>query len=210
MDAERDGIACHGLPAAANYVEMTSVDRTSWEDAALLEATASDPDAFAAFFRRHNKAVLTFFAARTSSADVAADLMAETFAAALLAAERYRERQGPALAWLFGIARHKLVDSQRRGQVENAARLRLGFEPIVLEDEDLDRVIELTSLEGALSADSFLALLPAEQQAAIRARVLDERPYPLIARELRCSESVVRQRVSRGLRALRHHMEGTQ
>jgi DNA-directed RNA polymerase specialized sigma24 family protein len=33
--------------------------------------------------------------------------------------------------------------------------------------------------------------------------VIDDRDYREIARDLRCSESVVRQRVSRGLRALR-------
>jgi len=47
---------------------------------------------------------------RTGSAELAADLTAEVFAAALLA---WRQRAGPVLderAWLFGIAQHKLVD----------------------------------------------------------------------------------------------------
>ncbi|MGO9763978.1 MAG: sigma factor-like helix-turn-helix DNA-binding protein [Solirubrobacteraceae bacterium] len=38
---------------------------------------------------------------------------------------------------------------------------------------------------------------------ALRARILDERDYAQIARELRCSEAVVRKRVSRALRTLR-------
>jgi DNA-directed RNA polymerase specialized sigma24 family protein len=37
----------------------------------------------------------------------------------------------------------------------------------------------------------------------MRAHVLADEPYPRIAAELRCSESVVRQRVSRGLVVLR-------
>ncbi len=49
--------------------------------------------------------------------------------------------------------------------------------------------------------------LPAEQRDAIRARVLDERDYGEIARELRTSELVIRKRVSRGLAELRTHME---
>jgi DNA-directed RNA polymerase specialized sigma24 family protein len=44
-------------------------------------------------------------------------------------------------------------------------------------------------------------------RAALRARILDERPYDEIARELRTTESVVRQRVSRALRRLRHDLE---
>jgi RNA polymerase sigma-70 factor (ECF subfamily) len=38
-------------------------------------------------------------------------------------------------------------------------------------------------------------------------RVVAERPYAEIAAELRCSELVVRQRVSRGLKRLRSEME---
>jgi RNA polymerase sigma-70 factor (ECF subfamily) len=50
--------------------------------------------------------------------------------------------------------------------------------------------------------------LPAEQRDAVRERVLEERDYPEIAARLRCSEQVVRKRVSRGLTALRARMEG--
>ena len=51
--------------------------------------------------------------------------------------------------------------------------------------------------------------LPADQRDAVQARIVEERPYPEIARELRTSEMVVRKRVSRGLATLRERMEGT-
>lgn len=57
---------------------------------------------------------------------MAADLTAETFAAALLAVhDRSRRLPDVPLAWLFTIAHRKLIDSHRRGQVEDAARRRL-------------------------------------------------------------------------------------
>jgi DNA-directed RNA polymerase specialized sigma24 family protein len=37
----------------------------------------------------------------------------------------------------------------------------------------------------------------------VQARVIEERPYEEIASELRCSESVVRKRVSRGVQSIR-------
>jgi len=37
--------------------------------------------------------------------------------------------------------------------------------------------------------------------------VIDERDYADIAMDMRCSEAVVRKRVSRGLRNLRTHLE---
>ena len=42
-----------------------------------------------------------------------------------------------------------------------------------------------------------------EQSEAVRARVLDEEEYAGIASRMRCWESVIRQRVSRGLAVLR-------
>jgi DNA-directed RNA polymerase specialized sigma24 family protein len=59
---------------------------------------------------------------------------------------------------------------------------------------------------GALA---LLAGLPDDQRAAIRGRVLEDRDYRELAATLLCSESVVRQRVSRGLRVLRDRLEQT-
>jgi len=55
--------------------------------------------------------------------------------------------------------------------------------------------------------EALLAELPAEQREAVVARVIEERSYEEIGSELQCSPSVVRQRVSRGLRSLRSELE---
>ncbi|HET6448002.1 MAG TPA: RNA polymerase sigma factor [Conexibacter sp.] len=178
-------------------------------DEELLLASVEDADAFAAFYCRHVDAVLAYFAVRTRRPEVAADLAAETFAAALRGVGRYRRRQEPAVAWLFAIARNKLADAARRGAVADRARRRLGMEPVPLTDADLERVEALVDLAagGASALTERLHALPAAQREAIVAHVLDERDYPEIARELRCSEAVVRKRVSRGLATLRTQLE---
>ena len=179
-------------------------------DEELLLASAEDPAAFAAFYRRYVDAVLAFFAVRTRRPDVAADLTAETFAAALRGVRRYRRRPEPAVAWLFAIARNKLADAARRGAVADRARRRLGMEPVPVTDDDLERVEALADLAAAGGAGALMALvaaLPPAQREAVVAHVLDERTYPEIARELRCSEAVVRKRVSRGLATLRAQLE---
>src|SRR6185437_12754654 len=53
----------------------------------------------------------------------------------------------------------------------------------------------------------LMAELPDDQRRAVQGRVIEERDYPELARNLACSESVVRQRVSRGLRSLRERLE---
>lgn len=172
-------------------------------DGELLVASVADPEAFAVFYRRHVRGVLAFFRRRVDSAELAFDLMAETFAAALEAAPRYQKRAEPARGWLYGIAWNKLHEARRRGRADDSARRALGMARIVLTDEALERIEAVAGGEAL----QLLESLPADQRDAIRARVLDGRGYGEIAAELHCSELVVRQRVSRGVRALRMRME---
>lgn len=171
-------------------------------DEQLLARTRGEPSAFGVFYRRHEDRILSYFLARVGDPEVAADLTAETFAAALVSAHRFRPRRTPAVAWLFGIARNNLVMSRRRGRVEARARRRLGMSPLVLTDEAIERIAELEHTAMALVDE-----LPGDQRDAVRARVIDERDYADIAMDLRCSEAVVRKRVSRGLESLRASLE---
>ena len=166
-----------------------------------------NPESFGIFYRRRVDAVLAFFLRRTGDRELAADLTAETFAAALSALSRYSPQRSPALAWLFTIAHHKLIDSIRRGQVEDRARRRLGIEPLVFSDEDIERVEQRAAAADGGAALLELERLSAEQRGAIEGRVLQEAEYTELARRLRCSESVVRKRVSRGLAELRTRMK---
>src|ERR1700760_2307011 len=68
------------------------------DDDLLARFAAGDAEAFVAFYRRHLTAVLGFFLRRTGNAELTADLTAEVFAAALLAAERYRPGERPGRA----------------------------------------------------------------------------------------------------------------
>ncbi len=174
----------------------------------MLARSTRDPAAFGTFYERHERLVLGYFMRRVGDPELAADLAAETFAAALVAARRYRAEGAPASAWLVGIARNVLAGSVRRAQVEDRARRRLGMQPIALDDELLSRI---ERLGGDARVEALLSRLTPEQSDAVRARVLEEEDYAGIASRLRCSESVVRQRVSRGLATLRriHEEEAT-
>jgi RNA polymerase sigma factor (sigma-70 family) len=173
-------------------------------DARALVETRRNPEAFSAFYRRHNARVLRYFAVRTSTPETAADLTAETFATAFAQVGRYRPERGPAVAWLFAIARNLLLDAYRRGEVRAKARQRLALEPLYLEDDDLRRIEELASLPDL--EELFHGLSVAEREAVL-ARIVNEREYVDIARDLRCSPNVIRQRVSRGLTRIRTTLE---
>lgn len=183
------------------------MDLAQLSDDELLAATPRRPEAFGEFYARHEAAVLGFMLRRTGEPELAADLTAEAFAAALVAVRRYRPGPAPAAAWLYGIARNVLLRSAKRRRVEDRARRRLAMPPVHLTDELLERI---ERLGGDQRVEQLLERLTPEQAQAVRARVIAEEPYPQIAASLRCSESVVRQRVSRGLAVLRQITEEAQ
>ena len=172
-------------------------------DRDLLAASRERGVGFGEFYRRHREAVLAFHGTRVREPELAADLTAETFAAALLAVhDRSRGLPEQPVAWLFTIAHSKLVDSYRHRQVEAAARDRLALERVEVDDEDIERVNEVVHATDFLA--HLAALLPPDQFHALTARFVEDRRYTDIAQELRCSPVVVRMRVSRALKTLRN------
>jgi RNA polymerase sigma-70 factor (ECF subfamily) len=171
-------------------------------DEQLLAAAGSQE--FAVFYRRYAQDVLAYFVRRVRDAEAAADLTAETFAAAIVARERFRPERGSAAAWLYGIAGHKLADFQRRGRLEDRARRELGMARRAVTAED---VVEIEALGDEIVAE-LLAPLPVEQREAVAAHVLDEAPYDELARAAGVTASAIRHRVSRGLHTLRDQLAG--
>jgi RNA polymerase sigma factor (sigma-70 family) len=174
----------------------------------LQQARDGDAECFGEFYRRRRGVVLAYLRPRVANPELAADLMCEAFAAALIAVhEPNRELPREPLAWLVAIARNQLLDAWRRGRVADGARRRLALEPLPLGEEDLIAVDDaaadadlLAQLAGELSPDQFHAL---------SAHVFDGRSYPEIAQELECSQAVVRKRVSRALTAIRANRGAT-
>src|SRR5919202_1473860 len=107
-------------------------------DEALL--AGRDPAGFELFYVRHVDPLLGFFMRRTRDPELAADLTAETFAAALASRRRFRPEAGSAAGWLYGIGSKKLADAQRRGYAEMRARKRMGMERIDLDEDDYARI----------------------------------------------------------------------
>jgi RNA polymerase sigma-70 factor (ECF subfamily) len=175
---------------------MSDAEQRSDTELLLGARTCSEP--FGVFYERHFASVLAFFRRRVTGPEEAFDLAAETFAAALASLPRFEPGPEPPQAWLFAIARHKLSEAQRSRRIQDEARRTLAMQPIQLDDEAIE-ILETTARAGAVE---LLETLAPEQREAIKAHHLEERRYTEIAAELRCSESVIRKRVSRGLAAL--------
>jgi DNA-directed RNA polymerase specialized sigma24 family protein len=131
---------------------------------------------------------LRFFARRTLQADVAIDLVAETFARAFANRAQFRgSNESEALAWVFGIARHELSAYFRRGAVERGALAKIGLSVAPLIDADYERVEELADLRSLrVAVSDALTQVSFEHREALRLRVVEEHPYPEIALACPC------------------------
>jgi RNA polymerase sigma-70 factor (ECF subfamily) len=185
-------------------------DGDSRTDTALLAAAlAGEGEAFGAFYRRHVRKITAFHLARTHAAHDAADLTAETFAAALGALDRFDPDRGEPIAWLFGIARNCLSSLRRRGAVEDRARRRMGLTRLELDDAALEQVEATASAELVrVELREGFDALPPDQRDAVVLRVLLDHDYAEVASASGVSEAVARKRVSRGLSAMRARLAG--
>jgi RNA polymerase sigma-70 factor (ECF subfamily) len=170
-----------------------------------VELLAGGVEAFGRFYARHEDFVRAVFVRRVGrgNPELAADLTAETFARALATRRLFDDSRGAPRAWLYGIVRHVLADSVVQGQSQDRARRNIGFQRLQLNSTAIARIDGLTEDELLVALDA----LPDDQRLAVRGHVLDEISYEELAVMLCCSPSVVRQRVSRGLRTLRQHLE---
>lgn len=190
-------------PRAAS--ENWNRDRRS--DTELLVDARRDPEAFAEFYSRNVRSMTRFFWRRTRDRDVASDLTAETFAAALARVERYNPANGDPRQWLHGIANNQLKRFWRTKRVSERARRRLeirtpptattGWEELEAADARLDA--------GRLT--EALSRVPAKAREAVRLRVVEQLDYSEMAQRLGCTPKAARDRVLRGLRRLRDEFD---
>ena len=184
-------------------------DRRS--DAELLRAASDDPEAFGVFYDRHVRMMLAYFYRRTASAELAADLTAETFADAFESRRRYRDTGAPATAWLLAIAKRQLSRVARRGRVDDRARRRLGMPRLAIDDVSLERIEELADFQSTRTAiRAALDDLSPKLAEAVKLRVGLELSYAEVAERLGCTEATARARTARGLGRLTEAMEAYQ
>lgn len=160
-------------------------------------------------YAREIERVLVFLARRTLDVTIAADLAAETFAIAFRGWPRLQGRTDEEVrAWLFTVARRQVSRYLRSARAEQRAVRRLGIQVPVVDEDEIELIEEragLVALRGEVSA--WLMDLNPQHRDALRLRVVEERPYPEVARVLGISEQAARARVSRGLRSLRSVLE---
>ena len=170
---------------------------TTEDDHLLMAAAQRDPIAFTALYRRHLDRVYRYLRYRVGNEQDAQDLTTQTFMAALESLQSYRG-EGSVIAWLLGIAHHKLVDWHRKERVTVPLAAALTMPDVALLPDDLViRQVERQGLEEAL-----LFLAP-ERAEAISLRYFGELTNGEVATIMKKNEAAVKMLIHRGLEDLR-------
>lgn len=134
-------------------------------------------DSVIAIYRDALPQVYGYLLLRCRSVAVAEDLTAETFLAAVAAPTREASAPEVSVAWLVGVARHKLVDHWRRVAREQRtlAAVQSADEGV---DDPWDERVDIQTVHAAL------AHLSVPQRVALSLRYLDGLPVAGVAEHL--------------------------
>lgn len=164
-----------------------------------IQEQPSNPDPLVAIYRVALPQVYGYLLTRCGSVTLAEDLTAETFMAAV---DAVRRRQMPevSVAWLVGVARHKLVDHWRR-----VAREQRGLAAVGPDQEASDDPWE--EVLDTQAAHSALLRLSVPQRVALTLRYLDGLSVPEVAEHVGRSVHATETLLTRSRAALRRVYE---
>jgi RNA polymerase sigma-70 factor, ECF subfamily len=151
-----------------------------------------DPEAFSGFYEDALPRVYGYFLHRCGgSVPLAEDLTQETFLAAVAELKKGRRVEAP-IRWIYGIARHKLLDHYRsRERLEHASALDAAADPgEIVFDEDAP--------EARDRAMAALAAVAASQRSVLVLCYLDGFSVQEIASALGKSTAAVHSLLERG------------
>lgn len=140
------------------------------------------------------------FAQRRAPGTQAEDIVAEAFLVAWRRLDDVPEQLLDARAWLFGIARHTIMNTHRGAERRRALAVRLAEITPASAYDDAELVARQVDLAAAWSR------LSAVHQEALALAVLDDLAAPQAAVVLGISPVAFRLRLSRARRALRQYL----
>jgi RNA polymerase sigma-70 factor (ECF subfamily) len=183
---------------------LAEAPATIEDDRALVQAARADLRAFNGLYERHVTSVYRYLLVRVGNVADAEDLTSQTFLVAMENLDKYKGER-PFLAWLFGIARHKVADKYRRQKPE--LMLETAADLADPRDDPDDLVSQKLQIEAV--AQKLQTLSP-DRAEAISLRLFGGLDIPEIARLMRKQEPAVRMLLHRGLQDLQTRLNPNQ
>ena len=181
------------------FAGMTAGDRT--ELAAGLRRR--DPDLLEQLIAKYEYRLFRYLLCLTSNRAVAEDLFQETWMRVLDRGHQYRD--GSSFdAWLFSIARHLVIDLQRRKKTETLDDVTES----TMTSPGVSALDEVFRKEREAEVQDALGRLPAIHREVLLLRFQEDLALPEIAAVTELPLSTVKSRLYRALESLRQEMGG--
>ncbi len=188
------------LPAGQNVVPgETGIPEEPRDDVLLRSAAKGNEEAFTVLYRRHQAALYRFALRMTGNAWGAEEVVQDVFMTLMREPKKYDATRGPLAAYLFGIARNRVMKHLER----------LPREVSLNEREDgshggSSAVNAFTPMHWAEQRERMEQVraavldLPAEFREAVVLCELEELSYDEAAKLLGCPIGTIRSRLHRG------------
>lgn len=164
----------------------------------LGAAQSGDEVAFGQLWRDLNPRVLRYL--RTLAPSSAADLASETWLQVIKSLPRFSGEEPAFRAWVFTIARSKVVDAHRRDRRRpQTTTNEAALEALVSPDDTALLALERLTTDSALA---LIASLPKDQAEVIMLRVVAGLDVATVAKLMGKSPGAIRVAAHRALRCL--------
>jgi RNA polymerase sigma-70 factor (ECF subfamily) len=170
------------------------------ETYALVErARSGDREAYALLFNRFHDEIYRFATRRIGDPVAGQDAAAETFADAFKGIGKYEQTGAPFEAWLYTIARRRIVDQ---------IRVRARHDHAALSSEDIQTSFDghETSVVDAMLLRALIARLPDSERDVVELRFMEDLDVEQTALRLGKQPGAVRVAQHRALTKLRTMM----
>ncbi len=171
------------------------------DEAALIKAARSDPTIFNRLYLAHIRPIYRYIFSKVGDVKQSEDLTEQVFVEALESLPRYRH-DGHFSAWLFSIARHKVVDHYR------SRHPQVPIETVVQQgDKKDDPLMALIRSEEAQLTLLLIQKLDERDQEILRLRFVAELSFEEIGRLIHSNMEATKKRFYRLIAHLRQQLE---
>jgi RNA polymerase sigma-70 factor, ECF subfamily len=171
----------------------------------IQRAKTYDPQALSTLYERYYQGIYRYVYYRVSDSALAEDLTGDIFLKMLRGIQSYSIQGVPFSAWLYRIARNRVIDHMRRQPAKT---------DLTLEEARVETIASGESvIDNALQRDEIMKavqVLTDEQRQVIILKFIDDLDNATIASVMGKTEGAVKSLQHRALDTLRHHLDQIQ
>jgi RNA polymerase sigma-70 factor (ECF subfamily) len=170
------------------------------DDVLLRRAAKGDEEAFTLLYRRHQAALYRFALRMTGSAWAAEEIVQDVFMTLMREPKKFDASRGALGAYLFGIARNRVMKSRERAprEVSLEEKREDGSDRGIVLQDKFTPAIWAEQKERLEQVRAAVLELPAEFRETVVLCELEELSYEEAAQLIGCPVGTIRSRLHRG------------